>query len=274
MIPKTRKNYKGLLRPLLMGLAALVPIAVSAAPVGNPSAPALIQKGIFASSDTWIDARTGYEGDFVADGRMDQLGGARVDSYEQDTNSGTFTLNFLGRLDLYGVFGSSKAEANWRFENSAAQTITRIETQTKSHFLWAVGSRALLYEWGNVSLGVGGRYSFCNYTPSWLTANGIDQSVTGADFLWKEWQVNLDLSYKIDFLIPYVGVKYSYAEAKLKGFPTPISAGLAGENSFKTRVPVGVYVGCTLSNGSYFMLNLEGRLVDEEAVTVSGDFRF
>ena len=57
-------------------------------------------------------------------------------------------------------------------------------------------------------------------------------------------------------------------------FCLPISSTLAGSNSFENCHKVGVYVGCAISNGRYFMLNLEGRLVDEEAITVSGDFRF
>lgn len=250
--------------------------ALNAAPVGNTSAPELIQEGFLISCDSWINFRLGYEGDFVADGRMKQhdQGVGRVDTYEQWTNSGTVTLNILDRMDIYGVFGSSRTEADWRFGDLSAGTVSRIELETKYCFLWAAGARAILYEWCNASVGLGGRYSSCNYRPVWLTSDGLLQSVSGSHFSWREWQINLDASYKIDLFTPYIGIKYSNARTQLKDFLVPISADLTGSNSFKNRIPVGLYLGCTLSTGQYFMLNVEGRLIDEEAVTISGDFRF
>ena len=263
-------------RSLAILAVLFVSTALHAAPVGNTFAPALIQKGLFISSNSWINFRLGYEGDFVFDGRMKQVdqGQGRVDTYEQWTNSGTLTLNALDRLDVYGVFGSSHTEADWRFEDSSLGTVTRIELKTKDDFLWGIGGRAVLYEWCNTSLGVGGRYSRCNYLLESLHSNGIMQSVDGAHLHWDEWQVNLDLSYKIDLFTPYIGVKYSRAKTNLGNFAVPISADLSGANTFENRVLVGLYLGCSLSTGRYFMLNLEGRLIDEEAVTVSGDFRF
>lgn len=258
-------------------IAALVAsTTLYAAPVGNTSAPELIQEGFFISCDSWINFRVGYEGDFVADGRMKQhnQGRGRVDTYEQWTNSGTFTLNILDRLDVYGVFGSSRTEADWRYGDISAGTVTRIELETKYNFLWGVGARAILYQWCNTSLGFGGRYSASNYRPVWLTSDGAIQPVAGAHFDWHEWQINLDVSYKIDLFTPYIGIKYLNAKTTLKDFSVPISGSLQGRNSFENRVPVGLYLGCTLSTGEYFMLNLEGRLIDEEAVSVSGDFRF
>lgn len=254
--------------------ALIVSRAVYTAPVGNTAAPQLIQKGFFISYNSWINFRIGYEGDFVADGRMKQYdqGTGRVDTYQQRTNSGTFTLNILDRLDFYGVFGSSCTKADWRF--AASGIVTRIEFETNDSFLWASGARAILYEWYNTSLGCGGHYSSCNYQSLWLTSDGISQSVEGAHFNWREWQINLDISYKIDFLTPYIGLKYSHGRTYLTDFGVPISGDRVGANSFENRIPIGLYVGCTLSSGKYFMLNLEGRLVDEEAVTVSGDFRF
>lgn len=250
--------------------------ALKAAPVGNTSAPGIIREGLFISCNNWIDFRIGYEGDFVADGRMEQYdqGKGRVDTYEQWTNSGTFTLNILNRLDMYAVFGSSRTKADWRFEDLITETVHRIELETKYSFLWASGARAILCEWGHASLGLGGRYSACHYQPAWLTSDGGSVDVAGSHFFWEEWQINLDLAYKIDLFTPYVGVKYSNARTHLTDFEISISESLTGANSFKNRLPVGLYVGCTLSTGKYFMLNLESRVIDEEAISVSGDFRF
>ncbi len=253
---------------------AIAAFGLQAAPVGNTMAPELIQEGFLIPANSWIDFRVGYEGDFVGDGRLQQIeeGSGRVDTFQQYTNAATFTLNILDRLDLFGVFGSSRVCADWRFDTGS--TITRIEIETLYHFLWGAGARAIAFEWGKVCLGIGGRYAFASYKPSWLTTNATPVSVSGTRLVWREWQVDLDLSYNIDLFTPYLGVKYSNAKAKLGAFPTPVAANGSGSDHFENKTPVGIFIGCSISNSKYFMLNLEGRLVDEDAVTISGDLRF
>jgi hypothetical protein len=246
-----------------------------AAPVGNTAAPQLCEEGFFISRDSWIDVRIGYEGDFVGNGRLKQCqeGSGRVDSFQQYTNSGTATLNILDRLDLFAVFGSSRVNADWRFTNLSGLA-TRAQLETLYHYIWAAGARGILFEWDQVALGLGGRYSYCTYKPSLLTINAVPVSVGSARCIWREWQIDLDISYKIDLFTPYIGVKYSRAEARIGPFSTPISNSGSGTDHFKNKTPVGLFLGCSLSTGKYFMLNVEGRLIDEDAITISGDLRF
>lgn len=248
--------------------------SLKAAPVGNTAAPALIQEGFVIPSECWIDVRVGYEGDFVGDGRLEQTqeGSGRVDTFQQYTNSATATLNILDRLDLFGVFGSSRVCADWRFQR--ADAITRIQIETLYHYLWAFGGRAILLEWGALYLGMGGRYSYCNYKLSWLASNAVPVSVAGTRLHWRQWQADLDLSYRIDLFTPYIGIKYSRTEGKLGVANVPVAGNGSGSDHFETRSPVGIFIGCSISSGKYFMLNVEGRLVDEDAVTISGDLRF
>lgn len=244
-----------------------------AAPVGNTSAPDLIEKGILTSYGNTVDFRLGYEGDFVTDGRMKQANGERVDCYKQDTNSGTATFNIQHRMDIYGVFGLSQTRADWRFVNPADQVI-RIKIETDSSLLWAAGLRAILVEWCNTSLGCGGRYSSCDYQLSSCTSDGTAAATAGAQVQWREWQINLDMSYKIHLFTPYIGVKYSHARTELNQFSVPIGVKGAKSNDLQNRDPVGLYLGCGLSNGKYVLFNIEGRLIDEEALTFSADIRF
>lgn len=243
-------------------------------PVGNTAFPEIIQEGFFAPKGSWVDVRSGYEGDFIYDGRMkqEQEGSGRVDTYKQTTNSGTVTLDFVDRLDLYGVFGSSDTRAEWRFTVNGVVNNACLET--RYNFLWGVGLRAILFQWGHLDLGAGARYASCNYKPSWLTINGVNHTATGTHLRVEEWQVNLDISYKIDLFTPYGGVKYQSVKTRLGQFNTPIASNGSGGNHFSERNPVGMYVGCSLSTGKYFMLNVEGRFIDEEAITISGDVKF
>lgn len=257
---------------LLVGLLG----SLCAAPIGNPSFPSIVQKGLFVSRNETMDLRAGYEGDFVIDGNVQQYdwGQGDVDTYKQWNNSASLTINAINRLDLYAILGASNTKANWRFENPSNRAITRITLETDTDFLWAAGARALLCEWFNTALGMGGRYSSCMSHSHSFASNGVNTSQSGAEIEFKEWQINMDVSYRIHVFIPYIGAKYLNAKTRLKGFTVPISASLTGNNSFKNGSPVGVYLGCTLSSGCYFMFNIEGRLIDEDAITVSGEFRF
>ena len=246
-----------------------------AAPVGNPSFPQLLQDGYFIPSNYWVGLRLGYEGDFVGDARLKQRdeSSGRVDNYKQDTNSGTVTLNFLDRLDIYGVFGSSRVCTDWRF-TAPGPTTERLCVETNYGFLWAVGGRGILYEWGKTILGLGGRYNGTVLKPVSAVINGIPTSTAGTRLHWKEWQIDLDISHKIDIFIPYLGIKYSNANTKIGTFPVEISNSGAGVIHMSNRNPVGIVIGCALTTGKFFMLNIEGRLIDEEAATIVGDFRF
>lgn len=259
----------------VLAAIAIASTALYSAPVGNTSAPQILQEGFFIPPEVWVNVRLGYEGDFVYDGRMKQYreGTGRVDSYKQNTNSATTTFNILDRLDIYSVFGSSQTTAEWRFSDVEG-AIHNANTETHYNFLWAIGARAILFEWSHTNIGLGGRYSSCNYKPVWLTIDGANASVSGTHLRWDAWQVNLDVSYRIDLFTPYIGIKYANTKTKLGTFTTSIAANGSGNNHFENRVPVGLYIGCALSTGKYFMLNVEGRFVDEEAITISGDLRF
>ena len=102
-------------------VVAIILPTLYASPIGNTSFPQILQEGLLIPSDSWVDLRSGYEGDFVYDGRMEQYreGSGRVDDYEQTTNAGTVTINVLDRLDMYGLLGSSRTHARWRFFTAA-----------------------------------------------------------------------------------------------------------------------------------------------------------
>lgn len=259
-------------------LAVVMIGTLGASPVGNPAFPRLIREGFFIPCDSIVNFRLGYEGDFVSDALLKQYteGGGRVDCFGQNTNSGTITVNFKERLDIYSVLGSSQFSADWRFELLEDQSLSvhRAQMETLSQLLWGIGGRAIVFQTETLSLGIGGRYSRSEAEPVWLTIDGINKGVEGSECKWNEWQVDLDFAFQIDLFTPYFGAKYSIVRTRLGPFPVSIAGNRAETNHFKSRVPAGVFLGCSISNGKYFMLNIEARLVDEEAVTISGDLRF
>ncbi len=246
-----------------------------AAPVGNPVAPQILNKGLITPNDFWLNVRIGYECDVISNGKMKQTDGSsgRVDLYEQICNSGTLTFNFLDQLDLYGMFGSARTDGNWLFTTDA-DVIQRVQFGTTYGFLWGVGGRLIVHQWDALGLGISGSYRHLLSHPSYLTLDATNESTKGTHLQWHEWQAGVALSYRMGILIPYLGAKYSQAHALLGTFVVPISGSASGNLHMQNRTPVGLFLGCTLSTGSYFFLNVEGRLFDEEAIAVTGEVRF
>lgn len=246
-----------------------------ALPSGNPAAPAILKDGFFIPAKCWANVRAGYEGDFIIDAQMEQEeeGSGSVDKYSQTTNSGTVTLNLLNRMDLYGVFGTTRVCSQWRFKDMADR-VRNAKMETTHNFLWAAGVRALLIEWGNWDLGLDARYSAVHNHLSWLTIDGEGASIAGSYLRSRQWEVNLGLSYHIDLFTPYLAVNYLNARTVIDLPSVSLADQGARSDHFKNKIPVGLNLGCTLSTGKYFMLNVEGRVINEEAVTISGEFRF
>jgi hypothetical protein len=245
------------------------------APVGDPLFSRLLKEGYFIPDHSHVNFRLGYEGDFISDARMKQTveGCGRIDDYRQDANSGTVTLNLFDRLDLFGVFGSARTCADWRYVYEDA--VFRVQLETSYRFLWAAGGRAIIFEWGQTVFGLGGRYNATDANPVWAAINGVPISTKGTRLRWNEWQIDFDVAHQIEIFVPYIGVKYSSSHTKVGNFSeAPIAGNGSGTLHMRNRTPVGLVIGCTLTTEKYFMLNIEGRLIDELACTIAGDFRF
>jgi hypothetical protein len=254
-------------------LTCLISGSLFALPSGNPATPNMIKEGFFIGPSCDMNIRAGYEGNFVWDLNQ-KANGEKIDEYKIDWNAGSLTLNFWKRIDLFCVLGETRIQGNWRIE-PAPPIVSQIAFESKYGFLWQAGGRVLFYEWGNFSWGCHGRYAQAKPSILWMTKDGTPVAVGEAKAHYKEWQFDSALSYKVDYLIPYLGVVFAKANSKVFSIPSEIiSNDNTGSLSMKSRKPFGVLVGCSLTQGKLFFLNLEIRFVTEEAFDVTADFRF
>lgn len=244
-----------------------------AAPIGNPLNPEIIADGFFISPASWLNFRLGYEGNFVSDSRMDKkVGSGKVDNFKQDINSGTITFNLQNRTDVFGVLGASRLRSDWRFDNLG--TMSRIELETNYRLYWAVGGKIILYQWGSTALSIGGRFSKTKPTLSFITQDGVPQNIGSTKISYRDWQVDMGLAHQIDIFIPYLGVKYLNAKSKIRNSVIALAEDSQNFMRMKNEDHFGVYLGCTLSNSKYFLLTVEARFIDEEAISVMGELKF
>ena len=248
-------------------------IEVYSSPVGNPLASEIIEEGFFISPGSWINFRMGYEGNFTTDARLkNELNKNKIDNFKIDYNSGSFTINLQNRIDLFALLGSTRIRSDWRFSNLDIHYRSEMETDYKP--IWAVGGRAVLFEWGNVALGAGGRFTKANPSINFVTINGALKQLTKSKVKYQDWQADFAIAYKIDIFVPYLGAKYLNAIAEVKKFDFYINDNFSNEIYMKNKDRYGVFIGCTFSNGKYFSLTCEARFIDEEAGMISGEFRF
>lgn len=245
-----------------------------ASPVNNPAAPKMIEEGLYFQCPTWYNFRIGYEGNFVRDGRMEMQNESKdIDGYQQDTNSGTFTLGLQNRFDFYGTVGAYRTKAAWRIKEFD-DSFSRIQLETHYNLSWSAGVKGIFFEWGNTTLSAGSRYSNISSNLLWLTKNGVPQSADHGKLKYKEWQIDLAISHKIDFLIPYVGVQYNNTHIMIFNEDVIIAPNENNKIQLKGKEHIGLNLGCAITAKKYFYLNLEGRLINEYAFTVSGEFKF
>jgi hypothetical protein len=210
----------------------------------------------------------------MRDGRMEmQNSDKEIDDFAQDTNSGTLTFGIQNRFDFYSTVGAYRTEAGWRIKEG--KSFSKIKLQTHYDLSWSVGVKGIFFEWGNTTLTAGSRYSDISSELLWLTKNGVPKKTNNADFKYKEWQVDIAISHKIDFLVPYIGTQYSNTHAYLEH----INHVVVGENAskhlrMKGREHFGLSLGCAITAKKYFFLNVEARLINEYAFSVVGEFRF
>jgi hypothetical protein len=247
-----------------------------AAYVNNPASPKTTQNGFFTTSASWGSVRIGYEGDFITNARLKQnsLRSNKIDDYDLDYNSGILTINFVNRCDFFASCGACKTSANWRQEPTNS-SFNNIEVLSKAQLGWSAGGKIILFEWINTSLGIGGRYFYTKPNINYGLKDGSSISFDSKAYSkFRSWQVDMCLSHRVDLFTPYIGTKYLHTRAKIKGANTTISDNLTGSLSMKNKDTFGLIFGVSISKGQVFTLNIEGRLVDEEAFGISGDIRF
>lgn len=269
--------------------------AAFALPVGNPSDASLLCDGLIWEGHcgdpcdpclTWCDAfsiRFGFYGDYVFNRHLE------VDTNQNDsviehsrvsTNAGFIAANFWDRFDVFSTLGVTNlfAETNASAFGSSLNG-PRIEIEGNSHFSWSVGLRGTIWECGCTSLGAEGQYFSTHSDVRRVTVRAIDSFYPDqVDFKYREWQIGLGLSHRINIFVPYVAIKWSRAKVDFDNATftstTPGIAGISTLFNLESRRDWGWAVGVSLVDCEKASLTVEGRFVDEKALYVSGQIRF
>jgi hypothetical protein len=246
--------------------------AAYAAPVGNIATPSTLKKGIIYKDD-------GAQFAVVAGGEVDLTWDQNLKRQKTDTEyylySGKVGVLIWDRIMPYAILGAGEAKKQAYDING-----TKIQWDTKYDFVWGVGGTAMLYETkiegmgnGTFRIGVDGKYRQSKLKVDHVKKDDVqmaDSSVTQSRYNLEQWQVALAVSYQMDQIIPYVGVKYSDATGEAKA----TIDGTAYKNDFENEDNVGIFVGGDILLNDSFTANIEGRFIDETALSLGATLRF
>ncbi len=254
-------------RAAVIFLCLFFPMALCALMTGNPSAPSILEEGIW-SQDVPVNLRMGYHAMWIGDQklRVFKSDEEKFTSLRIPTRMQIFslTLNVKERFDFSLFSGSERMFLRLQMQNAL------YELKSRQSFFVAGGAKFLIIENKEFSFGIDGKYLFFRAHPSSFLKNATPFSFKGGEIQQKEWQVTPAISYKTGILIPYFGIPCRFAKVKLKYLPF-IDHPLL---ELKSLHKAGICLGVTISSGREVFLNLEGEWLSENGSILSSELRF
>ena len=266
----------------LISLTAMVVLFLSAsgfcATVGNtndiqsPHGPGFLNM----ESSGMGYLKLGGDVEFIFDKKLD--GGSNTSSSKIKGNwyLGKITYNIANRLDVFGVLGASDVDTQW---NQGSE----VKVEGDTEFAWGIGAKLFVYEfpeqYWNIRIAVNGEYRSTDPGVTKALVGGADVTSGTSDTKYEigEWQVGGTISkeFKLSeapeiFLVPYFGVRYSDSDVKAK---FTYSGTVYDIGSAENKTKVGIQVGGDLLIGNNFSVNVEGRFIDETALTVGATIK-
>jgi hypothetical protein len=249
--------------------------AVYAAPVGNIATPSLLKKGIiYQDGDMDFTVTAAAEIDLTWDQKFKNQSDS-TEYYFFGIKTGVLIAE---RFMPYAMLGGAQANKQ-QFKIGA----NKVRWDTNYDYVWGIGCTAMLYEkeinemgGGILRIGIDGRYRQSHLDVNKIKLNdndalkASDPSVQQAKYELKQWQVALGIAYQLDQAVPYVGVKFANSAGKA-------AATIGSENfvnKFDNKSNVGIFVGSDFVINDSLTINIEGRFLDETALSMGAATRF
>jgi opacity protein-like surface antigen len=172
-------------------------------------------------------------------------------------------------LDVYIKLGT----ANYRMENTVLDTgfpIEGIETRPRWGFAYGGGLKAAYAL--KCGFLIGGDVQYLRHRQKFRLSDTYLPTGEESDFRGKatfqEWQVAPYVGMKIGNFTPYLGAKYSDVRIKSKVDEVDVKF------KFKADDNVGAFVGISYKIMEKLKVNLEGRFIDETAMSFGLTYKF
>jgi len=248
-------------------LLLLFSCSLSAAYIGNPGDPAIMNTGFFTSMGKFFKFTSGYLADYISDKRYVAEEEGSIDPNDAFRHFGlhsqmaTVSFIFLERLELIGNAGGTKEHIKWREQPKLSDFIDLFDFQSTYNFSWSAGAKVILLQWGQTYFTT--EFNYFNIPSShksyfkFLNRLNLPLETDKQTFSIREWQVTAGLASRLFFFTPYGGVVYLFSKLNIHGTDDvpPLY--------YKNQQKFGYFYGFTISLTGRFHLNFERRMRDE-----------
>ncbi len=266
---------------LFVCLALIVGVtAAFAAPVGNIAIPSkgMLKRGVVVEDveDSQFSLVIGPEVDVILDRKLE----GRIGDNEFNFFGAKIGATVANRGLVYTLLGLGDAKQEFTVSGSS------VEFDTDTEFIWGAGGTVIVWEYEPfdasmdehmLRIGVDLRYRRINLDIEKLTVGGTTYEESGeasvlssASYEANEWQIASAVSYQFNNFLPYIGLKYSDIDGDAKA----LVSGTEYKHDFDPEYQIGIFLGMDLTIGDSASLNVEGRFIDEEALTLGASVRF
>jgi len=263
---------KKLLILFLMGTVVVTTVPAQAASVGSPKTEG---RGKVATTVEWsyvFGRDLGYEKATRPAGN-DIYRAANFRISRGYNVAGRISYGIFDAIDIYVKLGA----ANYNFKGDVLAGDTKSVDENLiagNSFLYGGGFK-LAYELKkNWIIGCDAQYLTSGHELDFRAANlttGVVTTAKYANCRLQEWQVAPFVAKKIAGFTPYLGVRYSDFRMVQKN---PDSSKRWDHLVFRADYNVGVFTGIDWGPGKNFKLNVEGRFVDETALSIGATYKF
>jgi hypothetical protein len=247
--------------PVLLALLPIHPV-----PIGNPSAPSLLEQGFFIPDTSWTNFQWGVIGDWLAEQRFRSRTSSRSFGLHRAelwgaSQLGNVTWNIAERLNIQIETGTGRFSWQWKQLGNRA-----IQGRLFGGVVWNGNAKLVIFEIKDTTLAADVHAGGWDWMKGHATSNGIPFK-RAVHSVMRYWQVAAALSMKFHLFVPYVGVGANRTRLKISDLES-------GDGWLRSRHTLGLFLGCTLTKGTDIALNVEWRGGFEQGAALSGQIRF
>ncbi len=221
--------------------------------------------------------KTGVDTEFVFDRDIKASAAVNSEITTAQWYMGTISCVLFNRVEPYVKLGMAHMKLKWNEDGKNAKV------ESDNGFAWSLGGKVLVWDFQkpNLRLVADGFYRVAELDPETGSYDGatIEMDRGSSRFFIREWQISLiaatdidvtTMSKEADFLgvtriVPYAGVKYSDISGRLRMVWT--SGNYNNPGQIRSDRKFGIVAGCDFIGPNSVSLNLEGRFLDETAIT-------
>ena len=191
---------------------------------------------------------------------------------EFQSAAGEFAVQFDETFKVYGTIGQAMG-----IEETEKDGADTIKYDIEDTVIWGAGLAVNLFEAKGVKFFTDAGYRTME-DADYDSVNYNGTSFTPADLGiiakagWEEWHLALGASKKFDIATVYGGVRYSEVEASMD--VTIPSLAYNAKVDGEAEDNVGIFLGAKITPSDNFSINIQGRFIDETAMTLGATFKF